>query len=84
MQELAAKLDRYIRRVRSGEVVRVADQGRVVAEIRAHRDAQCLRDLVNRGVVRPGLPGRASYPPSPLRSPPGTAATLLDEERGES
>jgi hypothetical protein len=90
IRELKAKLSDFIRRAREGEVVLVTDRGRVVAEIRPPllvRDLppelMGLQVLVDRGVVRLGLPGRAPYPPSPLRVPPGTAAALLEEERRE-
>jgi antitoxin (DNA-binding transcriptional repressor) of toxin-antitoxin stability system len=90
IRELKAKLSDYIRRVQNGEVVLVTDRGRVVAEIRTPvstvdlpPEVAGLRPLVERGVVTLGLPGRAEYPPSPVRSPPGTAAAILDEERAE-
>lgn len=91
IRELKAKLSEYLRKVRRGQVVRVTDRGKVVAEIRAPAkekhlspDMAGLRRLIERGIVSEGGPNDPSlYRRSPLRSPPGTAQRLIDAEREE-
>lgn len=91
IRELKAKLSKYLRYARKGEVVLVTDRGRVVAEIRSPRGGRQapselagLQDLIDRGIVSEGGPNDpALYPPAPVHLPPGTAKRLLDEERGE-
>jgi antitoxin (DNA-binding transcriptional repressor) of toxin-antitoxin stability system len=91
IRELKAKLSEHLRRVKRGEVLRVTDRGKVIAEIRppaagppfADEEAG-LRDLIARGIVREGLPHDPSvYRTPPWKVPAGTAQRLLDEDRGE-
>ena len=92
IRELKAHLSRVLRDVQSGEAVLVTDRGRIVAELRAPGAEsegqsvaeQALRRLVRTGGLRVGearVPN--PYRKSPLRSPAGTARTLLAEERRE-
>lgn len=93
VRELKAHLSSYLRDVAAGDVVLVADRGRVVAEIRppgaAGRGASPAdlrhRQLVERGRLRPAAaPGSldwASLPPVRLRR--GTSGELLGAEREE-
>ena len=90
IRELKNKLSEYLRLVKAGEDVVVTDRGEVVAEIRPPGrtlDDQLpagVRDLMRRGVVRLGAPNRAGlYPRLGRAAPDGTAARLLDAERGE-
>jgi antitoxin (DNA-binding transcriptional repressor) of toxin-antitoxin stability system len=93
IRELKAKLSEELRAVGRGEVVLVTDRGRVVAELRAPGSAPVVGNTgLDRRVeqwLREGRARlddavtRASYPVSPLSLPPGTAARLLDEIRGE-
>lgn len=93
IRELKNRLSEYVRLVRAGEVVMVTDRGEVVAELRPPRSAGLagqsgeypgLADLARRGLVRLGEPNRPGlYPVLPAVTPPGTAAALLDEERGD-
>jgi len=91
IRELKNRLSEYLRIVRSGETVLVTDRGEVVAEIRVPGSAPDdpnmsagLMDLVRRGTVSLGAPNRADvYTSLPPLLPEGTAAKLLDEERGE-
>jgi prevent-host-death family protein len=89
LRELKAKLSEYVRRARDGEVVLVTDRGEVVAELRSPsarhvQELGPLERLAARGLVRIGLPNDPSVYELPAqRCPPGTAARLLDEERGE-
>lgn len=90
IRELKDKLSRYVRRVEAGERIAVTAHGRVVAELgppsRAASGGRQSRydDLVAAGVVRPALETGdplAEWPT--LRLPPGTAAELIDSDRGE-
>ena len=89
IRELKNRLSEYVRLVRSGEVVMVTDRGEVVAELRppgggGMEQYPALADLARRGQVRLGEPNRPGlYPVLPAVTPPGTAARLLDEERGD-
>jgi len=93
IRELKAKLSEELRAVSRGEVVLVTDRGRVVAELRAPGTAQPsasagvdrrIEQWLREGRARLDDPDtRASYPVSPLSLPPGTAARLLDEVRGD-
>ena len=91
IRELKAHLSACLRRVRKGEVVVVTDRGVPVAEIRrpAPRkklppELAGLQSLIDRGIVSEGGPNDPSlYVRTGVRCPPGTAARLLDEERGE-
>lgn len=92
IRELKNRLSEYIRMVREGEVVMVTDRGEVVAELRPPAEGgellqkyPGLADMVRRGLVRlPAKPNRPGvYTLLPSVTPPGTAARLLDEERGD-
>ena len=89
VRELKNRLSEYLRRVRGGEEILVTDRGEVVAELRqpsprASLPYPALIEVIRQGRARLGMPNR----PDLYRSlggvtPPGTAAKLLDEERGE-
>lgn len=94
IRDLKNNLSRYIRRLGVERRIAVTDRGRVVAELRLpesgsrageQRGAQ-YAGLIAAGVIRPATePGDplADWPtPGELRLPPGTAAALLDEDRG--
>ena len=92
VRELKARLSRYLREVQAGEVILVTDRGRVVAELRAPGPGaaqeseadRALRRLAETGALLIGEPHDPHrYRPSPVQAPPGTARTLLDEERDE-
>jgi antitoxin (DNA-binding transcriptional repressor) of toxin-antitoxin stability system len=92
IRELKAHLSRLLRDVQAGEVILVTDRGRVVAELRAPGPAlrpeadsdRALRRLADAaaGALHIGEPhDPEAYRPSPVRARPGTARTLLAEER---
>jgi antitoxin (DNA-binding transcriptional repressor) of toxin-antitoxin stability system len=93
IRELKAKLSEELRAVSRGEVILVTDRGRVVAELRAPGTAPAIARGGLDGRIEQWLrEGRARlddavtrppYPVSPVSLPPGTAATLLDEIRGD-
>lgn len=89
IRELKAKLSEYLKKVRRGETLLVTDRGRIIAEIRSPTDAggivaemAGLQDLIDRGLLVPGLPNDPSiYRPTGIRSPAGTTQSLIDEMR---
>jgi antitoxin (DNA-binding transcriptional repressor) of toxin-antitoxin stability system len=93
IRELKNRLSEYIRQVREGEVIMVTDRGEVVAELRSPvepenellRKYPGLAEMARKGLVRlPTRPHRPGlYPRLTAVTPPGTAARLLDEERGD-
>lgn len=89
IRELKDNLSRYIRRIEAGERIRVTAHGRVVAELVAPgagtRTAGGFDQLVASGVIRPPLEGGAPFEHWPdITLPPGTAAALIDTDRGEA
>jgi antitoxin (DNA-binding transcriptional repressor) of toxin-antitoxin stability system len=92
IRELKDHLSEYVRLARDGEVVQVTDRGAVVVEIRTpsvggelEQRYPVLAEMARKGLVRlPVQPNHPdAYPDLPPVAPPGTAARLLDEERGE-
>jgi hypothetical protein len=89
VRELKSRLSEYLRLVRSGEEILVTDRGEVVAELRPPTwcvalSHPALLELVRQGRVRVGLPNSPdAYPALGPAMPRGSAARLLDEERGE-
>ncbi len=91
IRHLKNHLSRYVRRVAAGERLTVTDRGRVVAELVPPSGSPLggarsgYRELVAAGVIRPALePGDPLADLPLLGLPPGTAAALIDEDRGES
>jgi antitoxin (DNA-binding transcriptional repressor) of toxin-antitoxin stability system len=91
IRDLKNRLSHYVRRIEAGERIAVTAHGRVVAELgppaRAPRTDQRTRydDLVASAVVR--LPAEEGDPLADwpaLRLPPGTAADVLDADRGRT
>ena len=90
IRELKDNLSRYIRRIEAGERVVVTAHGRVVAELvppATHRQGGTsqFHKLVASGVItlpREGGDPLEGYPEICL--PPGTAAALIDLDRGEA
>lgn len=90
IRELKNNLSRYLRKVEAGERIAVTDRGRVVAELgkplsgEASANRSRYAELVASGLARPPTEAGdplADWPPIRLRR--GTAAALLDEDRGE-
>jgi prevent-host-death family protein len=90
IRELKDNLSRYIRRTEAGERIAITAHGRVVAELvppgAAARGAPSRFDeLVAAGVIRAPLePGDPTEDWPDIRLPPGTAAALIDVDRGEA
>jgi prevent-host-death family protein len=90
IRELKDNLSRYIRRIETGERIAVTAHGRVVAELVppslseiGHRSRYDV--LVATGVIRPALEDGdplEGWPDITLSA--GTAAALIDSDRGEA
>ena len=91
VRELKAHLSKTLSEVRAGEVFLITDRGRVIAELRqpsvAQRDLSAVEQatlrLAKAGELRVAETARASYAPTGVRMPDGTAQSWLDWTRGE-
>lgn len=90
IRELKDNLSQYIRRIEAGERVVVTAHGRVVAELvppaadRQGRTSQ-FDQLIASGVITPPVEAGDPLEDCPeIRLPPGTAAALIDYDRGEA
>ena len=91
IRELKDNLSRYIRRIEAGERISVTAHGRVVAELvppgtgvsgaaRSRWD-----DLIAAGILHPPVESGDPFEDWPdIRLPRGTAAALIDSDRGEA
>jgi antitoxin (DNA-binding transcriptional repressor) of toxin-antitoxin stability system len=90
IRELKDNLSHYVRRTEAGERIAVTAHGRVVAELGPPTGAGQGRgtpyeDLIAAGLARPALePGDPLADWPDLRLPKGTAAHLIDSDRGEA
>lgn len=91
IRELKNRLSEYVRLVRAGEEILVTDRGEVVAELRPPMQGESpaephpgLARLARQGRLRRGTGNSPEvYPALAGVAPEGTAARLLDQERGE-
>lgn len=91
IRELKDNLSRFIRRIEAGERIAITAHGRVVAELvppgTKTKGAAPSRfdELLAAGVIRPPLEAGDPTEDWPdVRLPPGTAAELIDADRGEA
>lgn len=90
IRELKNNLSRYIRRIEAGERIAITAHGRVVAELvppgtKAKGAPSRFDELVASGVIRPPVEGGDPTEGWPdIRLPAGTAAELIDADRGEA
>lgn len=89
IRELKDNLSRYIRRVEAGERIAVTANGRVVAELvppgAPNGATGRWNELVAAGVLHPPVEAGNPFENWPdIRLPHGTAASLIDEDRGEA
>src|SRR5206468_12899953 len=91
IRELKDNLSRYIRRVEAGQRISVTAHGRVVAELvppgTATRKSPGSRwdELIAAGILHPPVETGDPFEDWPdIRLPPGTAAELIDADRGEA
>jgi prevent-host-death family protein len=90
IRELKDNLSRYIRRIEAGERIAITAHGRVVAELVPPGTGTTgapnrFDELVASGVIRP--PVEAGDPTEDwpdIALPAGTAAELIDADRGEA
>jgi prevent-host-death family protein len=89
IRKLKDNLSRYIRRAEAGERIAVTAHGRVVAELvppESGRQSRTSRwdELIAAGTLRPPLEAGDPFEDWPdVRLPRGTAAELIDADRGE-
>jgi prevent-host-death family protein len=89
VRELKNNLSRFIRRIEAGERVAITAHGRVVAELvppgAKSGGSSRFDELIAAGVIRPPLePGDPAEDWPDIRLPAGTAADLIDADRGEA
>ena len=90
VRELRGNLSRYIRRIEAGERIAVTAHGRIVAELvppsRSNGGRRSrYEELVATGVIRPASDDGDPLEDWPdIRLPAGTAAALIDRDRGEA
>jgi prevent-host-death family protein len=91
IRELKDNLSGYIRRIEAGERIAITVHGRVVAELvppgtmTKGGGASRIDELVAAGVIRPPIEAGDPTEDWPdIRLPPGTAAELIDADRGEA
>jgi prevent-host-death family protein len=90
IRELKDNLSRYIRRIEAGERIAITVHGRVVAELvppgaKAKAAPSRFVELVASGVIRPPLEAGDPTEGWPdIRLQAGTAAQLIDADRGEA
>ena len=91
IRELKDNLSKYIRRIEAGERIAITAHGRVVAELvppgstSKSRSRSRFDELVAAGVIRPPLEaGEPTEDWPDIRLPQGTAAELIDADRGEA
>lgn len=91
IRELKDNLSRYIRRVEAGERIAVTVDGRVVAErippgtTARKSSGRSWDERIAAGILRPPVETGDPFEDWPdIRLPPGTAAELVDANRGES
>lgn len=89
VKELKNKLSAYLRDVRQGTRVLVADRDTVIAALQEPGDLfagaldPTLAGWVEAGLVSLPAAPKEPLPPSPVRLPDGVAARLLDDVRGD-
>ena len=91
IRELKDNLSRFIRRIEAGERIVITAHGRVVAELvppgtkrKGCGGPSRFDELIAAEVIRPPLEAGDPTEDWPeIRLPPGSAAELIDEDRGE-
>jgi prevent-host-death family protein len=91
IRELKDNLSHYVRRIEAGERIAITAHGRIVAELvpagttsGADRRSR-FDELVSAGIIRPALEDGDPLEGWPdIRLPRGTAAQLIDADRGDT
>ena len=90
IRKLKDNLSRYIRRIEAGERISVTAHGRVVAELVPPPGAGSSPrsrwdELIAAGILHPPVEAGDPFEDWPdIRLPAGTAAELIDSDRGEA
>jgi len=90
IRELKDNLSRFIRRTEGGERIAITAHGRVIAELvppttTPRAGVSRVSELVAGGLIRPPLEAGDPTEDWPdIRLPPGTAARLIDADRGDA
>jgi prevent-host-death family protein len=88
IRELKNNLSHYVRQVRAGKRVTITDRGRIVAELVPPAENPGLsryEELITSGMIRPAIERGDPLADFPrLRLSSGTAAALIDEDRGDA
>ena len=90
IRELKNNLSHYIRRIEAGERIAITTHGRVVAELvppgaTAKGTPSRFDELIASSVIRPPLEAGDPTEGWPdIRLPAGTAAELIDADRGDA
>jgi prevent-host-death family protein len=91
IRELKDNLSRYIRRVEAGQRIAVTAHGRVVAELvppgsaSRHSPGSRWDQLIAAGILHPPVETGDPFEEWPdIRLSPGTAAELIDADRGDT
>ena len=91
IRDLKDNLSRYIRRIEAGERIAITAHGRVVAELVPPGTAtkggspSRFEELIAAGIIRPPLEAGDPTEDWPdIRLARGTAAELIDADRGEA
>jgi len=91
IRELKDNLSRYVRRLEAGERIAVTVHGRVVAELvppgygTGQPSGSRWHELIAAGLLRPPVEAGDPFENWPdIRLPRGTAADLIDADRGEA
>ena len=89
VRDLKNRLSEYLREVRTGTIVLVTDRGTVVAELRRSElrsapppASELLDRWIQDGKIRAPASVKETVESTGVRLPAGTAAALLDAERG--
>lgn len=87
IRELKNNLSHYVRQIEAGKRIAVTAHGRVVAELIPHRQgggAGRYDALIAAGIIEPATRPDSRLAAWPrIQAPPGTAAQLIDADRGE-
>ncbi|HET9107078.1 MAG TPA: type II toxin-antitoxin system prevent-host-death family antitoxin [Steroidobacteraceae bacterium] len=87
IRELKNNLSHYVRQIEAGKRIAVTAHGRVVAELVPHgptTGAKRYDALIAAGVIEPAAAPDLPVAPWPrIETAPGTAAQLIDADRGE-
>ena len=92
IKDLKNNLSAYLREVRRGIRVLVSDRNRVVAELHEPRSEYAMDDpmdprlaeWIDAGAVSVPTVRKTKLPSSPVRLAEGSAARLLDQDRGDA